>query len=255
MAAVRPVLLLLAAAAPAATSASAAVARTETPPPSEPPALALQTRINASIASSEPHLAVAKAEYYFNSGSLTISHARDFTLDGTGSALWFSMGAGVLVHRCVNTTVVGFAIDYDPPVFFQATALADAAVSGKLLAVKMKTDAGFLTPHVFQRLYGHSTNGGGGDAADEFMQGPQWWAPSAPSAGRQGTDGSAGAATGDWQLTSQGFENFNATAMVGPLAGDGSFVYTQPAITPAPRKGDKLTAIVRQGFTVLVHNR
>ena len=40
----------------------------------------------------------------------------------------------------------------------------------------------------------------------------------------------------------------------GPLAADGSFVYTQSTFKPIPKKGDKVTAIIRQGFTVLVHN-
>ena len=71
-------------------------------------------------------------------------------------------------------------------------------------------------------------------------QGPQWWR--------------AGDGVNKWALLSQGFENFNSTSMAGPLAADGSFIYTQPAMAHPPRKGDKVTAIVRQGYTVLVHN-
>ena len=89
-------------------------------------------------------------------------------------------------------------------------------------------------------LQGHNSLGGGTDPANEFTQGPQWW--------RQG-DG-----VNKWALLSQGFENFNSTSMAGPLAADGSFIYTQPAMAHPPRKGDKVTAIVRQGYTVLVHN-
>lgn len=187
--------------------------------PPEPAAIALQAQINASIASSAEQHTVAPAEYYFNSASLVVSRAHSFTLDGTGSALWFSVGAGLLLHRCVGTTIVGFAIDYDPPAFFQATALADSSQSGKLTSVHMKADTGFLSPHVFQRTYGHSSTGAGTDIANEFIQGPQWWRHDQKNSDSQQA----------WALTSQGFENFNATSMASPLAPDGSFVFTQPA--------------------------
>ena len=91
----------------------------------------------------------------------------------------------------------------------QATALADGTQSGKAVTVKMKADTGFLTPHVFQSNYGttHTDSGaGGGDTADEFIQGPQWW--------------SAPAEDGSTTLMGQGFETFNATTMAGSHYGN-----------------------------------
>lgn len=225
-------------------STSAVSFRSDDPPmlllPPEPAAVALQARVSSSITAGDARFVVPPAEYYFNNASLVLSYAKHFTLVGGGSELWFSVGSGLLLHRCVSTTVTGFSIDYDPPAFFQATALADGVLSGKTASVKMMADTGFLGPHVFQRIYGHNSQGGGTDAANEFTQGPQWWRG-------QGED------INNWALVSQGFENFNATTMVGPLASDGSFVYTQTMAQP-PRKGDKVTAIIRQGYTVLLHN-
>ena len=89
-------------------------------PPAEPSAVALQAKVNASIASGAASLAVLPAaEFYFNAEPLRLSRAKGLTLDGTGSALWFSVGGGLLLDRCVDTTVVGFTLDYDPPAFFQ----------------------------------------------------------------------------------------------------------------------------------------
>ena len=123
--------------------------------PPEPAAVALQAQVNASIAAGDAHLTIAQSEFFFNAGSLVLSRANGFTFVGNGSELWFSVGSGLLLHRCVNTAVVNFFIDYDPPAFFQATALADGVQDShsKTTTVRMMSDTGFLGPHEFQRIY------------------------------------------------------------------------------------------------------
>jgi hypothetical protein len=54
------------------------------------------------------------------------------------------VGGGLLLDRCVDTAAIGFSLDYDPPAFFQATALADATQQGGEAVITMKADAGFL---------------------------------------------------------------------------------------------------------------
>ena len=196
--------------------------------PPEPAAVALQLRVNSSVASGHPSLAVAAAEYFFNSQPLVIVGGRNLELDGTGSVLWFSVGAGLVLHRCVNVTVVGFALDYDPPAFFQATALAPAQAVAGGVTVRMQSDPGFGSLAQFELAYGSA------DPANEFTQGPQWWSP----AGKIVYNG--------WQ------DKVSASA----TAPDGSFNFTQQGSikSNALSPGDKVTLIIRQGFTLLLHN-
>lgn len=207
--------------------------------PAGPRAAALQARINAAIASSAAEVAFGEGgDYYFNSESLLVQGARDLTILGHPNAtLWFEMGAGVRVDRCVNVTVrgQGVKIDYDPPVFFQATAVSDAVPhgTGNGILINISTDPGFLDPDTFYNLY-HD------DPKNEYVQGPQWFA------------GDAGAG---YPLISAGWQDFNPPRDMTPSGAPGMFTYRIKNPPPrAIKKGDKVTAVVRIGYTYLVHN-
>jgi hypothetical protein len=208
-------------------------------------ASALQTAINASIASGAHFLAAPPiGAYYFDSTPLIFAGARDFLFDGSGATFWFKLGAGILVTQCVNVTLRNLTIDYNPLPYFQASAISDAVplpsqslASPVHFSVNISTDLGSLDPDIFWDKYNPSR-----DLANEFVQGPQWWAP--------GTDGLFRA-----PAYANPFRAFNATRDIVPLPKPHTFTFTSSyAVTQLPRRGDKMSAIVRLGYTLHTHN-
>lgn len=219
--------------------------------PAGPRAAWLQAELNGAIASGAPRFVLPAADYYFNDDPLVVSNASDMQLVAEGDiTLWFRVGAGVRIEHCANITVhgAGLQVDYDPPPFMQATALTDAEVdvnssaarggsgSGVTFTVPIATDPGFLDPIQFWNTYSN-------DPATEFVQGPQWW---------QGDRGN------NYPLFFSAFRDFNATTQVSRTA-NGTLVYrgvvgTGGYPSRVPRRGDKVTAVIRKGFTWLLHN-
>ena len=210
----------------------------------EPAAQALQASLNAAIAAGASSFAIPSAEYVFGASAFRVGGAAHMRIEAAPrTTLWFSVGGGVRFEGCTNVTFVGNAlvVDYDPLPFWQATVVAveqNASGSGAPFAVRVRSDAGFADPLAFWSRWK-------ADARNEFIQGPQWW------------DGASGAGL---PLISQSFSQWDAPAQMGGKHADGSYLYTCPGITPvpgatkaAPAVGDKVTAIIRVGYTWNLH--
>ena len=176
-----------------------------------PPALALQTALNTAIRSRQPSFRIpGPMEYVFGSRPFLIAHARSMQIQADpGVTLWFSIGAGVRFEGCTDVTFNGngLKVDYNPPPFFQATVLEIESVRGHAFSATIRPDVGFLDPITFWDKYSN-------DPANEFVQGPQWW------------DGSE---AGSFQLYSQSFQQFNATAQVQACFVGSGQVHRRPA--------------------------
>jgi hypothetical protein len=156
----------------------------------------------------------------------------------------------LLCSQCTDVKVVGngVVIDYDPIPFLQATALhsvnhthrthtdrdgANASTNSTVFSVAVEFDAGGLLPAEFWRQWGDST-------LNEFVQGPVWW---------------SGAQGADYPLMHQEFQNIHESDFVKlpPPASPRQYTYTGNSKL-AVKEGDKLTAIIRYGYTYFVAN-
>lgn len=235
------------------------------PNPPGPRAAQLLADLGRAVQARQPVFTIAAGDYYFNGADLLVAGAQHLTLavDAAGATLWFHVGAGVRLDGCLNVTILGagLRVDYDPPPFMQATALADATlITGGLPAtgemkheqreqqrhgpldgvltftVPLVTDPGFSDPISFWDMYSR-------DPATEFVQGPQWWA------GDNGTG---------FPMFFSAFREFNATTQMTRLD-NGTILYrgrTGSGGWPQrlPRAGDKVTVVIRKGYTWLLHN-
>ena len=199
---------------------------------------ALQAALNATIAAGGSLFTLpTRADIFFGAaGPLIVSEATNLVIDGAGSSLWFGVSGGVLITQSTNVSLHNVTIDYEELPYLQMTAVGDAAPKGaSQFTVNMRADLGSADPISFWSKY--ST-----DPANEFVQGPQWWHP--------GVSGLYEAPP-----YNDAFTTFNATEQVVKTANE-SFVYTSPPLKfgALPRAGDKMTVVVRKGFTLHTHN-
>jgi hypothetical protein len=102
----------------------------------------------------------------------------------------------------------------------------------------VEVDAGSLLPDDFWREWGK-------DPRNEFVQGPVWWSASA-----KGVNGAP------FPLSFSAFNSIKLTDFKATGAPGGrTFTYTSSSGgEPSPNVGDKLSAIVRLGYTWHTHN-
>jgi len=99
------------------------------------PGRRLQAAVNKSIASGASMLTIAPGTYSFDSVDLMVNGARDLTIVGGVDSsrptvsdstvrLLFTCNWGVVLRSCVNVSLRGVTIDYDPPCFSQGNVTA-----------------------------------------------------------------------------------------------------------------------------------
>eukprot|EP00035_Acanthoeca_spectabilis_P011423 m.201337 g.201337 ORF g.201337 m.201337 type:complete len:323 (+) comp15345_c0_seq1:5228-6196(+) len=204
----------------------------------ESSASTLQAEISAAVRRAAPTFTVSQGVYNFNSTSLIVHKATNFTLVfEAGCELWFRLGAGVLFDECDNVTVIGngVAIDYDPLPFFQATVVSAArsTATNEFWTVDVQVDSGSLSPEGFWTTWG-------ANPANEFVQGPQWWSGAFGAAFPRNFSAFSSIRQSDFQRIRNTSNTYSYTA--------------SSRDEPRPNVGDKITAIVRLGYTWLLHN-
>lgn len=206
-------------------------------------AAALQRDLDASIARGAERFTIPAGDYYFGSTPCRIAQATNMLVDGAGAHLWFDIGGGVLISNSSNVTVTNVTIDYERLPYLQVSALADARrLPSGAYEVNVSTDVGSMDPDKFWERFSK-------DKANEFVQGPQWWAP--------GHDGLFAAPP-----YMQAFRSFNATRQIrrrsGSTSSSNEFTFTSDVASakgrPLPHALDKMSVIVRKGITLHTHN-
>ena len=232
----RLLLLLLLLSTAAASPAAAA-----------PSAAQLQADISAAIAARKPAFAIPPGVYRFGAQPLTLTQARNFSLEGQGATLLFdglAATGGVLLDGAQDVTVRDITIDYSPAPFYQGTLLSAPSPSGSgsggsraaagdgagpACVAAAQTDAGTIAPDVFLTRWL-------GNPKAEFVQGPQFW---------KANESFAQASVSTFLTPAdfvQGDCAANGTCHVRVPCGQG--------LVP----GDKVSVVVRTGFTYLLHN-
>jgi hypothetical protein len=198
--------------------------------PPERNAVALQERLRGAVEKQKNEFQIFADEYYFNSAPFLISNARNMTITFEyNTTLWFEIGAGVRFENCNNLVVQGnnVIIDYDPLPFYQGT-----VIDSDKHVFTIKTDIGFPEPDDFYNQYIN-------DQANEFIQGPQFWA-----------------AQKNFSLLATNFEQFNANTQITKTLEKHIYKYT-PSVSTVGRKllsvGDKISFVIRLGFTYHLH--
>jgi len=233
--------------------------------PPEPAAAKLQADVAAAIAANQPSFTIPQAVYRFNAQPFTLANARNFTLQGNGATIVFdglAATGGILVEGGSDITVRGLVIDYSPAPFYQGTLLAPpqplpalnrkrqswegaekrATPKARLhsdapsnpapndlgCVAPTETDAGTIAPDTFlQRWLGNPSA--------EFVQGPQFW------------------------KASESFAQAPVSAFLTPAdfvqhcEANGTCHVLMPC-SAGLVAGDKVTVVVRTGFTYLLHN-
>ena len=198
----------------------------------------VQYAIDDAIASHASLVSFDFGSDIFCDASLSVKRASHLTIDALGATLWFTGSSGFLISESANVTLRNVTIDYEELPYLQMTAIADGRRSGSSGAfeVNLTTDRGSLDPDTFWARFAH-------DPANEFVQGPQWWSP-----------GLSGLYTSP--PYDKAFSGFNATAQMTRIR-PGAFTFRSAMHSPGakpPRKGDKLTVVVRKGITLHTHN-
>ena len=196
----------------------------------------MQYAIDDAIASHASLVSFDFGSDIFCDASLSVKRARHLTIDALGATLWFTGSSGFLISESANVTLRNVTIDYEELPYLQMTAITNGRRTDSGFEVNLTTDRGSLDPIIFWGRFAH-------DPANEFVQGPQWWSP--------GLSGLYTAPPYD-----KAFSGFNVTAQMTRIR-PGAFMFRSSMHSPGakpPRKGDKLTVVVRKGITLHTHN-
>lgn len=101
--------------------------------------------INGALYTGKSGCILPRGAYRLTSDcALVLDSVTDFTLDGSGSELWFaSRMNGVTLRDCTNVTVRGFKADYDPLPFSQGTI---TALDASAKTFDLRIDDGYRIP-------------------------------------------------------------------------------------------------------------
>ena len=111
---------------------------------SDPPSVALQAALNATIAARGPLFTIRQGTYRFGRADLIVNEARDLAIAGSGAVtLLFTCNFGVVLRSTVNVTLRNVTVDYDEPCFSQGPVTAVGESGGSFTYT---VDDGFPLP-------------------------------------------------------------------------------------------------------------